>query len=189
MTASTTGSTPMETVVERVKEFTGADLYDLCDATEAAIIDGGGFGWVRPPPRRALEAYYKGALAIPERELFIGRLNRIVCASAQLVRPTRNNEALAFSAHLMHSFVAPWARGHGLARAIVLAVEDAARTAGVAVLNLDVRETQEAAIQLYRSLGYNHWGTHPCYARVEGKPVAGFYYWKDLGAAAAAAQP
>ena len=180
MTASTTGSTPMETVVERVKEFTGADLYDLCDATEAAIIDGGGFGWVRPPPRRALEAYYKGALAIPERELFIGRLNRIVCASAQLVRPTRNNEALAFSAHLMHSFVAPWARGHGLARRLTVAVEDEARREGFKVLQLDVRETQTAAIQLYESLKYVRWGTNPKYALVGGKMIAGHYYYKDL---------
>ena len=50
----------------------------------------------------------------------------------------------------------------------------------MSVLNLDVRETQEAAIQLYQSLGYNHYGTHPRYARVDGQWVAGLFFWKDL---------
>ena len=39
---------------------------------------------------------------------------------------------------------------------------DCAReTAGFAVLNLDLRDTQRAAIRLYESLGYRRWGTHP----------------------------
>ena len=50
----------------------------------------------------------------------------------------------------------------------------------LSVLNLDVRETQGAAIQLYQSLGYSHYGTHPRYARVEGQWVAGLFFWKDL---------
>jgi ribosomal protein S18 acetylase RimI-like enzyme len=77
-------------------------------------------------------------------------------------------------------FVAPWARGHGLAKAILVAVEEAARKIGAQVLNLDVRESQEAAIQLYQSLGYVHWGTHPHYAKVQGKSVAGLFFYKDL---------
>jgi ribosomal protein S18 acetylase RimI-like enzyme len=48
------------------------------------------------------------------------------------------------------------------------------------VLNLDVRETQTAAIRLYESLGYTRWGVHPSYARVGGKTIRGFYYYKLL---------
>ena len=69
--------------------------------------------------------------------------------SAHLVRPPRNNEAQAHAAHLMHSYIAPYARGHGLARMLTTAVEERARELGYHVLNLDVRETQEAAIRLY----------------------------------------
>ena len=54
------------------------------------------------------------------------------------------------------------------------------RAANALVLNLDVRASQEAAIQLYQSLGYQHWGSHPRYARVGEDWVAGFYFWKDL---------
>lgn len=119
-------------------------------------------------------------LLVPERSLLVGRLDDVICATAQLVRPSRNNEAQGHSAQLTTNFVAPWARGHGLARGIVLAVEEEARAQGVSVLNLDVRETQAAAIQLYQSLGYQHYGTHARYARVDGQWVAGLFFWKEL---------
>ena len=87
-----------ELFVERVTEFTDDDLHALCEATDAAIIDGGGFGWVNPPGRRALESYFRGVLLVPERELFVARLDGTVVGSAHLVRPPRNNEAQAFAA-------------------------------------------------------------------------------------------
>ena len=61
-------------------------------------------------------------------------------------------------------------------------VEGQAQEWGIEVLNLDLRETQIAAIQLYEGLGYERWGTHPCYARVGGRTVTGRYYFKVLGA-------
>ena len=166
--------------VERLTQFERTDLADLCDAADAAIQAGGGFGWVKPPPRHVFESYWKGVLLVPERHLFVGRLDGTIAASAQLVRPTRNNEAQAFSAQLMHHFVAPWARGHGLAKLVTLAVEQAARDHGIGMINLDIRETQVAAIQLYEGLGYMRWGVHPYYARVEGRMIRGFYYHKFI---------
>jgi ribosomal protein S18 acetylase RimI-like enzyme len=166
--------------VEAARELKGADRHDLCDSAEAAILDGGGFGWLRPPQRHVLEAYWQGVLLVPERTLFVARLDGVIGGSAQLVRPTRNNEAQAHAVNLTTSFVAPWARGHGLARGLVLAVEETAQKEGYAVVNLDVRETQRAAIALYEKLGYLRWATHPYYARVAGKWVAGHYYTKVI---------
>jgi hypothetical protein len=166
--------------VERLKEFVGDDLPALCEATDAAIIDGGGFGWVQPPGRRALESYFRGVLLVPERELFVARLNGDIVGSAILLRPPRNNEAQAFAASLMHAYVAPYARGHGLARLLTQGVEDRARELGYHVLNLDVRDTQTAAIHLYQSMSYVCWGEHPAYALVKGKPVSGLFFYKRL---------
>ena len=166
--------------VERATALAEDDLHALCEAADAAIIDGGGFGWVRSPGRTALESYFRGLLLVPERELFVGRLDGVIVGSAQLVRPPRHNEAQAFAASLMHSFVAPYARGHGLARLVTRRVEEAARAYGYHMLNLDVRETQEAAIKLYEGLGYHRWGEHPAYARVEGKTIRGLFYCKKL---------
>ncbi len=174
------GAIGAELSVERIEVFTDEDLHALCEATHAAIIEGGGFGWVRPPERRSLEAYFRGLLLVPERQVFVARLNATIVGSAQLVRPPRNNEAQAFSAQLMHSFIAPYARGHGLARLLTLRVEEAARAMKFQVLNLDVRETQEAAIHLYETLGYQRWGEHPLYARVRGKNVRGLFFYKLL---------
>ena len=166
--------------VERVRELAEDDMQALCEATDAAIIEGGGFGWLASPGRQALERYFRGVLLVPDRELFLARLDGTVVGAAQLVRPPRNNEAQAFAATLMHAYVAPYARGFGLARMMTLRVEEGARALGYRVLNLDVRETQTAAIALYEGLGYERWGTHPWYARVGGRTIRGFYYCKIL---------
>jgi len=168
--------------IEILTCFKGNDLDDLCDATEAAIEAGGGFGWLTPPERSVLESYWKGTLLVPRLRVFVARLDGVICGSAQLLRPAGNNEAQAFSAQLQHAFVTPWARGHGLARALTLAVEEEARRESFTVLILDVRETQEAAIKLYESLGFARWGTNPFYARVGRRYLAGFHYLKPLDA-------
>lgn len=166
--------------VDQAFELADSDVSDLCDAAESAILDGGGFGWLKPPPRDLLERYWRGVLLVPERELFIGRFEGRIVGSAQLVRPPRNNEAQTSIATITTNFVAPWARGHGLARDLTIACEKAARQHGVRFINLDIRQTQEAAIQLYESLGYERWGTNPNYAVVNGKTIVGHYYTKAL---------
>jgi len=171
--------------VERLTAFRGSDLHDLCDAADLAIKEGGGFGWVTPPERAKMERFWQGVLAVPGRTLFVGRLDGIIGGSAQLVRPSANAEARAFSAYLTTHFVAPWARGHGLARMLVDAVEAEAREEGFEVLQLHVRETQEAALQLYESMGYVFWGINPHYARVHGRTIAGRYFYKLLRGPAA----
>jgi ribosomal protein S18 acetylase RimI-like enzyme len=166
--------------VEQLTRYTGTDLDDLCDATESAIREGGGFGWLKPPPRHILESFWKGILLIPEKRVVVGRLDRVVAGSVQLTRAPRNNEAQAFAGTLTAAFVAPWARGHGLGRGMILEVERVAREMELAVLNLDLRATQEAAIRLYEGMGYKRWGTHPDYALVDGRVVPGHYYAKRL---------
>ena len=166
--------------IARLTQCSGTDLDDLCEATEAAIVEGGGFGWLKPPPRQVLENYWKGVLLVPERRLVVGRLDGVVAGSAQLSRAPRNNEAQAMSGTLTGAFVAPWGRGRGIGRRIVGELEGLGRELGLAVLNLDLRDTQRAAIGLYESLGYRRWGTHPCYARVEGRIVLGHYYYKRI---------
>jgi len=173
------------TAVEQLAAFGGTDLYDLCDAADAAVRDGGGFGWLSPPPRQVMETYWKGVLLVPERQLFAARLDGTICGSGQLWLPSRNNEAGARCAQLNTFFLAPWSRGHGLARRLVEAIEDGARAAGMTVVNLDVRETQDAAIRLYEALGYRRWGTNPHYAWVGERWVAGQFYSKDLNGGAA----
>ena len=55
---------------------------------------------------------------------------------------------------LKRMWVAPRARGLGLGRRLLEALEHAAREAGVAVLHLETNRTLIEAIQLYRDCGY-----------------------------------
>jgi RimJ/RimL family protein N-acetyltransferase len=180
MSAATSQAQAPTLLVEHVTALHDDDMAALCEATNAAILDGGGFGWVNPPGQQALERYFRGVMMVPERELFVGRGDGVITGSAQLVRQPRNNEAQSFAGNVMHAFVAPFARGNGLARLMMLKIEERARALNYRVLNLDVRETQEAAIALYESLGYQRWGVHPEYARVRGQTVRGFFYTKGL---------
>ncbi len=167
-------------MAERVTKLSDREIEDLCDAADDAIGGGGGFGWLKPPPRHVMEAFWRGVLLIPERVLIVGRLDGTIAGSATIQKPPRNNEAQAHSCWLTTSFVAPWARGHGLAGLITATVEDVAREAGYKTLNLDVRETQTRAIEIYTSRGYVHWGSNPRYAKVDGKFVTGLYFYKSL---------
>jgi len=166
--------------VERLEKLKPGDLADLCDAAQRAVRDGGGFGWLEPPARDLMERYWRGVALIPDRSLFVGRVDGVIAGSVQLVRPPRNNEAQAHAATLTTIFVASWARGHGLGRRLVEAVEAEARWAGFLGLNLDVRATQEPALRLFESLGFRCWGSHPYYARVRGEAIVGRYYYKNL---------
>ncbi|MEI8395192.1 MAG: GNAT family N-acetyltransferase [Rhodospirillaceae bacterium] len=166
--------------VTRVEKLKPADLHDLSDAAEQAIRESGGFGWLESPGRDVMERYWRGVLLIPDRSLFVGRLDGVIGGSVQLVRPPRNNEAQAHAATITTCFVAPWARGHGLGHRLVEAAEAEARWAGYLALNLDVRATQEAAIHLFEALGFRCWGSHPYYARVNENAVVGRYYYKEL---------
>ena len=166
--------------VERLEEFTPGELNDLCDATYAGIEAGGGFGWVAKPPRDVLERYWQGVATMPARILIAARLDGVICGSCQLVKPPLNNEAQKFAMHLTTHFIAPWARGHGLSRMLIAKAEAVALEEGFTVVNLDVRETMAPAIELYESLGYQRFGTHPHYAEIDGKVLKGFYYTKQL---------
>ena len=166
--------------VEVINKFLPGELESLCDITTEAIKSGGGFGWVKPPEMDVLERFWKGVLVVPERSLFIARLDGSVAGTAQLIRQPRNNEAQYFSGIVTTAFVAPWARGYGLARLLISKLESYARQQDVKVLNLDVRETQHAAIQLYENMGFHKWGEHPHYAEVDGKIIKGLFYCKTI---------
>ncbi|KSW17616.1 GNAT family N-acetyltransferase [Cellulomonas sp. B6] len=77
---------------------------------------------------------------------------------------------------LKRVYVAPAARGAGLARRLVRHVEDAARERGLRRVVLDTGIRQPAAIALYRSLGY--WPVRPV-AGWEALPVC-LWFARDL---------
>lgn len=171
-------------VIEKLDKLQGVDLQELCDATEATMNDtfgfSIGFNSAEPPVRERLENYFKGVLLVPERQLIVGRYDGAICGSIQLVKPAASNQTSAFAASVDNHFVAPWARGHGIARKLLEAAEDEARHCKFSLLKLSVRATREAAIRLYQVCGYTQWGILDKYELMAGQMVAGHFYYKDL---------
>lgn len=165
------------TIVDRLSR---GDRADLCQATAQAIEDGIGFGWIRPPSRQRLEAYWKGVLLVPERILLVGRVDNTVAGAAQMVKPAPSFEVGTFAVTLETHFVAPWARGHGLAKRLLAAVENEARDQGFTVVRLEVRATQTRAIALYENSGYQRWGALDKYHQVGDEMIPGYFYTKDI---------
>lgn len=172
--------TPAQLRVSRIKKLELEDLDNLVQATEAAIADGIGFNWLTPPSKETLESYWKGVLMVPERVLIGAWLDGVLCGAIQLVKPSRSKETSYFAAHIEAHFVAPWARGHGLAVRLLEQAEREAVMEGFTVIRLSVRETQEAAIHLYEEHGYLKWGVLPCHEFVAGQMIAGHYFHKNL---------
>lgn len=166
--------------VEKKTTLSDNELNELAVATEDAIRDGIGFNWMTPPMRETLESYWRGVLMVPTRSLFIARLDNVIAGSIQLLRPSKSKETSAFAATVEAHFVAPWARGHGLAPMLLEAAEREAAKEGFAVINLSVRESQARALEVYRTHGYTEWGTMPYYEFVNASMVSGHYFYKKL---------
>ena len=98
----------------------------------------------------------------------------------QLIFQQPHNEAQRNISNILSHFVAPWARGYGLAKNMIDYAENIAKEQNASCVQLDIRETQEAAIQLFKSKGYKQWGKNPNYALVEGKTIKGLYFFKNI---------
>ena len=166
--------------VGRVTTLSDYDMEHLCEATELAIKDGIGFNWMTVPVRDTLESYWNGVIIMPQRILFGAWLDGVLCGAVQLIQQPKSRETKFFGARIDAHFIAPWARGHGLASQLLQAAEYEAAKLGFTVIRLSVRETQTQAIKLYHDHDYIEWGVFPCYEMVAGEMIAGHYFYKKL---------
>lgn len=170
----------MNIAVDNLIQISNTDLADLCDVTEQAIRAGGGFGWLTLPPRDTLKKYWNGLVLIKTNILIVGRLNGTIAGALQISFNPPNNEAQKNIAKIQSHFVAPWARGYGLAKAMIDQSINISKQNKKQSIQLDIRETQSAAIQLFESKGFAKWGENPSYAFINGRRIKGYYYYKDL---------
>ena len=67
-----------------------------------------------------------------------------------------------------------------MAKTVFEKAELKAKQEGFKVINLEVRETQLRAIQLYEQAGFIRTGINPKSVFIDGKYIAGYYYYKEL---------
>ncbi|AIL65164.1 Acetyltransferase (GNAT) family protein [Rickettsiales bacterium Ac37b] len=171
--------------VQIIKEFKGSDLEDLCDSAIATMHDSYGFSMgfnvnLTSDYTTILENYFRGVLLVPERILIVARMDNVIAGSIQLLKPFPNNYTTSFAGSIESHFVAPWARGHGLAKHLLDKAEELAHDFNLSIIKLSVNVTHEAAIKLYENSGYQKWGTLEKHELIGNTLVAGNYYYKNL---------
>ncbi len=166
--------------VDTINKLSDVDLADLCNITEQAINAGGGFGWLRVPTRDVLNEYWNKITDDNLNNLIVGRLNGVIAGAIQLSYEAPNIESRKNIASIKRHFVAPWARGYGLAKSMIDFAERKAKEENIKSIQLAVRETQEAAIQLFANKDYKVWGENPYYAFINGSFIKGIYFYKNL---------
>lgn len=143
--------------------------------------DGASVGFL--PPLAAAEAleYWRAVLRAVSggtRVLLVALDGGDVLGSVQLDLATMPNAR--HRAEVMKLLVRRRARRKGIGRALMLAVEHAARAAGCTLLVLDTRRG-DAAERLYEHLGYTRVGVIPRYARsAAGTLDDTVYFYRDL---------
>ncbi len=101
------------------------------------------------------------------RHVLVARLDGRIVGTVQLDPAWAPNQP--HRAEVLKLLVHPEARRRGIARALMVALEDVARAAGWSLLTLDTW-TGQAGEHLYRSLGYIAVGAIPRFARGSTTP-------------------
>lgn len=138
-----------------------------------------------PQPMSFWEARVSADPSSPERVYgaFVDGTLAGVAGLEFLERPRTRHKAWLFG-----MYVRPGHRGSGIARALVEAVVDGARSRdGVILVQLTVSDGNAAAIRLYESCGFRAFGTEPMALRVGDRFVGKVHMWRLLEETAAAA--
>jgi ribosomal protein S18 acetylase RimI-like enzyme len=140
-------------------------LNDLTHLLQDVVEDGASIGFLPPLAASEARAYWQTSIAgvaQEERLLFVAHHDNELVGSAQLALETRRNGD--HRAEVQKLMVHTAFRRRGIGRQLMLAVEEAARSAGRSLLVLDTRRG-DASEMLYQSLGYIMAGVIPQYAR------------------------
>ncbi|MEU6874429.1 GNAT family N-acetyltransferase [Streptomyces sp. NPDC046751] len=168
----------------------GPELVTYADELAALLVDtvngGSSVGFFAPLERDEAAAWWReraGAVDAGHLQVWIARDAERVTGTIGLVRASLPNAR--HRAEVTKLMVRPSARGRGLGRSLLDAVERSAAEAGVTLLVLDT-ESGSPAERLYRAAGWTECGSIPEYAGDPAgvlKPTT--LYYKPLGPARA----
>jgi GNAT superfamily N-acetyltransferase len=148
-----------------------ADIDMLADVLHAVVHGGAGVSFFLPFSVDDARTFWTERVLPPTqartRRVVVARRNGRIVGTVQLDLATPPNQR--HRADVAKLLVHPTARRHGLARAMMLALEAIARAEGRTLLTLDT-VTGSHAEPLYRSLGYVTVGVIPRYARAALTP-------------------
>ncbi|WP_406098892.1 GNAT family N-acetyltransferase [Streptomyces sp. NBC_01013] len=172
----------------------GPELVTYADELAALLVEtvdgGSSVGFLAPLDRDAAARWWRERAASVDaghHQVWIARDGERIAGTIGLARPPLPNAR--HRAEVAKLMVRPAARGRGLGRALLEAVEHAAAGDGVTLLILDT-ESGSPAERLYRSAGWTECGSVPDYAADPAgvlKPTT--LYYKAVGQNGPAAGP
>jgi GNAT superfamily N-acetyltransferase len=147
------------------------DVEMLADVLHAVVHGGAGVSFVVPFSLDDARAFWTDAVLpaarVRRRPMLVARCDGRIVGTVQLDPAWAPNQL--HRAEVLKLLVHPDARRRGIARSLMLALEDLARRNGWTLLTLDTW-TGQAGEQLYRSLGYTVVGSIPRFARGSTTP-------------------
>ena len=180
----------MSTIEQLTADQATAELDDLVELLQDSVASGASVGFLPPLAAGAARQYWQDVLADLDRSarvLIVARDGGHVVGAAQLelaLKPNGNHRA-----EVQKLMVHTQARGQGIGRRLLAAVEDAARQAGRTLLVLDTRQG-DLAEGLYARHGYIRAGAIPSYARsADGTLHTTVFFYRLLEKGHAEAQP
>ena len=142
------------------------DLDMLSDVLHAVVHTGAGVSFVVPFSHADARAFWLETVlpraTAETRRVLVARQHGRIVGTVQLDLATPPNQP--HRAEVTKLLVHPGARRQGIARQLMIALEETARSARRTLLTLDTW-TGSHAERLYRSLGYTVVGVIPRYAR------------------------
>lgn len=166
--------------VDHLTRLTDVDIESLVAATRETIADGVQSSWRGKPSHERLKAFWSGVALSPQRHLIIGRLAGKAVGAVQIVQAGPLSEIGPEVASLDNFFLAPSARGHGLARRMLRYTEEVARAQGIVSLDFVVREDRSEAAHILESLGYRLWARKETFRLLDGSFQGGLFYTKII---------
>jgi ribosomal protein S18 acetylase RimI-like enzyme len=168
---------PPAASIRRVDRLSATELDDLTDVLVACVAEGASLGFHAPLASDVAHDWWARVPRDGVILLVAERDGRIV-GTVQL--QSAESENGAHRGEVAKLLVHPSWRRQGIARALMMALEEAARATGKALLVLDTREG-DPSNDLYRALGYREAGRIPGWARdAAGALTATVFWYKPL---------
>jgi GNAT superfamily N-acetyltransferase len=142
------------------------DIDMLGEILRAVVYDGAGVSFVVPFSLDDARAFWTGkvlpGVRAGTRRVLVARIGERIVGTVQMDTATPPNQR--HRAEVAKLLVHPDTRRHGIARALMVALESLALSEGKTLLTLDTW-TGSHAERLYQSLGYTTVGVIPRFAR------------------------
>jgi ribosomal protein S18 acetylase RimI-like enzyme len=167
-------------IEELARPASDADVRELALLLLDTVASGASVGFMDSLSLEEAEAWWRGKLAAPHERavVLVARDAEGIAGTVQLQPAAMPNQP--HRADIAKLQVHRRARGRGLGRALMEAIESRARAAGFTLLVLDTKRG-DSAEKLYEGSGWTRVGVIPNYALdPDGTPCDTVFFYKQL---------